>query len=71
MAVQMCNPVIRWEGLSTDVYPVATPTSPILVGWMFYETDTHYTYMWNGLAWVGPIYWLPYIYPFNEYEYGY
>lgn len=71
MVVQMCNPVVRWEGLSTDTKPTPTATLPIQIGWMFYETDTYFHYMWNGVAWVGPIYWLEYIYPFLEYEYGY
>ena len=72
MAVQMCNPCIKWEGLSTDVKPIVVgSTLPIPAGWMFYETDTHYYYMWNGATWVGPIYWLEYMYPWDEYAYGY
>jgi len=71
MAVQMCNPAIMWEGLSTDARPAPAATVPIQAGWMFYETDTHFHYMWNGGAWVGPVYWLQFIQPFNEYENGY
>ena len=71
MAVQMCNPAIVWEGLSTDVKPTPTATMPIVVGNMFYETDTHFHYMWNGVAWVGPVYWLEMIPPWDEYANGY
>ena len=71
MAVQMCNPAIVWEGLSTDTKPTPTATLPIEIGSMFYETDTFYHYMWNGVAWVGPIYWLGFIQPFDEYFNGY
>jgi len=70
MAVLMCNPALKWEGLSTDVKPTPTATLPFQVGWLFLETDTGYTYMWNGLAWVGPIYWDGYVYPFEE-SFGY
>lgn len=71
MAVQMCNPAIVWEGLSTDTKPTPTATMPIEVGSMFYETDAHYHYMWNGVAWVGPVMWLGHIQPFDEYANGY
>jgi len=52
MAVQVCNPAIVWEGLSTDTKPTPTATLPITIGSMFYETDTYYHYMWTGVAWV-------------------
>ena len=71
MAVQMCNPAIVWEGLSTDAKPTPGLTLPVLAGYMFYETDTHYHYMYNGVAWVGPVYMLGFIQPFNEYANGY
>ena len=71
MAVQMCNPAIVWEGLSTDVKPTPAATLPVTVGSMFYETDTHFHYMWNGVAWVGPVYWTQYLPPWDEYQYGY
>ncbi len=71
MAVLMCNPAIVWEGLSTDTKPTPGLTLPVLVGYMFYETDTHYHYMWNGVAWVGPVYMLGFIQPFDEYFNGY
>ena len=71
MAVQMCNPAIVWEGLSTDVKPTPAATLPVTVGSMFYETDTHFHYMWNGVAWVGPVYWLEMIPPWDEYANGY
>ena len=71
MAVQMCNPAIRWEGLSTDARPIIAAIPSVQVGWMIYETDTHFHYMWNGVGWVGPIYWLEYIYPWDEYANGY
>jgi len=71
MAVQMCNPAIVWEGLSTDVKPTPAATLPITIGSMFYETDTFYHYMWNGVAWVGPVFWLEFMQPFAEYANGY
>jgi len=71
MAVQMCNPAVVWEGLSTDAKPTPGITLPVLAGYMFYETDTYFHYMWNGVAWVGPVYWLAHIFPFIEYESGY
>ncbi len=71
MAVQMCNPAIVWEGLSTDAKPTPVATLPIEIGSMFYETDTFYHYMWNGVAWVGPVMWLGFIQPFDEYFNGY
>ena len=71
MVVRMCNPAIRWEGLSTDARPTVGAITPIQVGWMLYETDTYLHYMWTGVAWVGPVYWLEYIYPWDEYAYDY
>lgn len=62
MAVAYVIPAIKYYGLSTDT----KPTTLVTVGWMFREEDTHYTYMWNGTAWVGPIYWLGQVYPFEE-----
>ena len=71
MTVQMCNPSIVWEGLSTDTKPTPTATSPITIGSMLYETNTYYHYMWDGTAWVGPVTWLGFIQPFDEYFNGY
>ena len=71
MAVQMCNPAIVWEGLSTDARPTPTATMPMTIGNMFYETDTFLHYMWNGVAWVGPVYWTEFMYPRDEYANGY
>ena len=53
MAVQFVTTIQRYIGLSTDTKPTAPP-----VGSPFVETDTGFTYTYNGYAWL-PVSFMP------------
>jgi len=48
MTVQLITSYKKYIGLSTDT----KPTSVVGIGHGFYETDTGYNFIWDGVNWV-------------------